>query len=113
VFWAKGLSLRGGGVLIHQFQPLLKSLIDSGKARPGFVFDKEYRIEEGQKAFREFSEQKIVKAVFRFHGERNGRGRESRSRSPKRSRSSSGSESRSRSPKRRYRKSRGHGSSPF
>jgi threonine dehydrogenase-like Zn-dependent dehydrogenase len=41
-------------------------LIDSGKAKPSFVFDREFTIDQGAEAFEQFSEHKLVKAVFRF-----------------------------------------------
>jgi len=53
-------------VPLRLYQELLKKLIESGKAKPSFVFDKEFRIEEGAKAFREFNDHKIIKAWFNF-----------------------------------------------
>jgi threonine dehydrogenase-like Zn-dependent dehydrogenase len=53
-------------VQIQLYQALLKTLIDSGKAKPSFVFDKEYDIKDAAKAYEDFSEHKIIKAVFRF-----------------------------------------------
>jgi len=53
-------------VQLRLYQELLKTLIESGKGKPSFVFDKEFRIEEGAEAFREFSDHKLIKAVFRF-----------------------------------------------
>lgn len=41
-------------------------MIESGKANPSFVFDGEYKIEDAAKAFKDFSEHKIIKAVFKF-----------------------------------------------
>ena len=51
---------------MHLYQDLLKNLIESGKAKPSFVFEKEFKIEDGAEAYREFSEHKVVKVVFRF-----------------------------------------------
>jgi len=68
----KNLSIRGGVVQIRLYQELLKKLIESGKAKPSFVFDKEFRIEDGAKAFREFSDQKIIKAWFNFERQYDG-----------------------------------------
>ncbi len=62
----KGQSIKGGPVELHLFQDLLKNLIDSGRGKPSFVFDAEYRIEQAAEAYRDFSEHKIIKAVFRF-----------------------------------------------
>ena len=41
-------------------------LIQSGKGRPNFVFDREYRIEDGAKAFEEFEGHGNVNGVIRF-----------------------------------------------
>ncbi|KAF4634040.1 hypothetical protein G7Y89_g4075 [Cudoniella acicularis] len=65
-FFLKNLSLCGGAATIHAYQELLKTSIDSGKARPSFVFEKEFRIEDAEEAYREFNDYKITKAVFRF-----------------------------------------------
>ena len=45
-------------------------MIDTGKAKPSFVFEREFRIEDGAKAYKLFNDKKILKAVFRFdnHG---------------------------------------------
>lgn len=51
---------------IHPYQDLLKKLVDSGKAKPSFVFDGEFTIDQGAEAFELFSEHKLVKAVFRL-----------------------------------------------
>ena len=64
--WLKSLSIRGGIVQIRLFQDLLKKLIESGKAKPSFVFTKEFSIDDAPEAFREFSDHKLIKAVFRF-----------------------------------------------
>lgn len=66
LIWLKGLTIKGGPVQLRLYQYLLKTLIESGKGKPSFVFDKEFRIEEGAEAFREFSDHKLIKAVFRF-----------------------------------------------
>lgn len=66
--WFKNISIRGGVVAIRLYQQLLKNLIESGRATPSFVFTHEYNIEEGVKAFEEFSNHEIIKAVFRFKG---------------------------------------------
>ena len=56
---------------IRLYQDLLKNLIESGKAKPSFIFDREFRIEEAAKAFRDFSDRKIIKAWFNFEREYN------------------------------------------
>ncbi|KAH8819315.1 putative S-glutathione dehydrogenase [Xylogone sp. PMI_703] len=61
----------GGGIglvgvwALHDAE-LLKTLIERADAKPSFVFTKEFSIEEGAKAFREFSDHEIVKGVIRF-----------------------------------------------
>lgn len=65
-FFLKSLSLKSGVVQIRLYQNLLLKLIESGKARPSFVFEKEYKIEDAPKAYQEFNEHKVTKAVFRF-----------------------------------------------
>ncbi|RFU34661.1 hypothetical protein B7463_g1593, partial [Scytalidium lignicola] len=75
-FWLKGLSIKGGVITTDLYKPtqlLLKNLIERHNAKPSFVFDKEFRIEQAAEAFREFSEHKIIKGVFRFEKDsRNG-----------------------------------------
>jgi threonine dehydrogenase-like Zn-dependent dehydrogenase len=66
IIWLKGLTVKGGPVQLRLYQELLKTLIESGKGKPSFVFDREFRIEDGAEAFREFSAHKLIKAVFRF-----------------------------------------------
>ncbi|CAG8960305.1 hypothetical protein HYFRA_00012379 [Hymenoscyphus fraxineus] len=65
-FFGKNLSMKGGPAIIRPYQELLRRMIESGKAKPSFVFSKSYDIREAQVAYRDFSEQKIIKAVFRF-----------------------------------------------
>lgn len=67
--------MKGGGAQIRLYQELLKTLIERDNAKPSFVFDKEFKIEDGFQAFREFSEHKLIKAVFRFDTPRKGRKR--------------------------------------
>ena len=71
-FWLKSINLKGGiigGEAYKQTQLLLKNLIERDGAKPSFVFDKEFSIDEAEEAFREFSDHKLVKAVFRFDKE--------------------------------------------
>ncbi|KAG9236276.1 hypothetical protein BJ875DRAFT_494319 [Amylocarpus encephaloides] len=51
-FLLKGLTMSGGVAKTHFF-----------------VFSKDYKIEDGAKAYRDFSEHRIIKAVFRFDRE--------------------------------------------
>ena len=80
-FWLKGISLKGGIIgaeAYKQTQLLLKNLIERDNAKPSFVFDKEFSIDEAEEAFREFSEHKLVKAVLRFDKEWKVNGRANR-----------------------------------
>jgi len=43
-----------------------KKFIESGQVNPGFVLNKEIRLEEAAKAYLEFSDHKFFKAVIRF-----------------------------------------------
>lgn len=76
-FWLKGLSMKGGIAPIRKFQELLKTLIERDNAKPSFVFTKEFKIEDGAKAFKEFSDHKLIKAVFRFDTPKKGLKRKS------------------------------------
>jgi len=65
-FWEKSQTMQGGTVPIRKYQLSLKKLIESGRANPGFIFDKEIRIEDAGKAYIEFSDHDFIKAVIRF-----------------------------------------------
>lgn len=65
-FWEKSQTMQGGAVPIRKYQPSLKKLIESGRANPGFIFDKEIRIEDAGKAYIEFSDHDFIKAVIHF-----------------------------------------------
>lgn len=41
-------------------------LIQSGKAKPGFIFDTEIKIGNAVEAYKQFSDRKFIKAVIRF-----------------------------------------------
>jgi hypothetical protein len=58
--------MQGGAVPIRKYQLNLKKLIKSGRANPGFIFDKEIRIEDAGEAYIEFSDYDFVKAVISF-----------------------------------------------
>jgi hypothetical protein len=51
-------------VPLRQYQPALKKLIDSGRAKPGFIFDKKLRIDGAVKAIEDFSNRKFIKAYI-------------------------------------------------
>jgi threonine dehydrogenase-like Zn-dependent dehydrogenase len=67
--WLKSQTIRSGIVPLRQYQPALKKLIESGRAKPSFVFDKELRIEDAPEAYQEFSDHDFIKSVIRFDGE--------------------------------------------
>ena len=41
-------------------------LIDAGRAKPSFVIDTEIGIDDAKKAYRDFADREIIKAVLRF-----------------------------------------------
>lgn len=47
-------------------------MINSGKAKPSFVFDAKYELEDGEEAYRDFSKHKIIKPYFRVEKRRRG-----------------------------------------
>ena len=70
--WLKSQTIRSGIVPLRQYQPALKKLIESGRAKPSFVFDKELRIEDAPEAYQEFSDHDFIKSVIRFDDGENG-----------------------------------------
>jgi threonine dehydrogenase-like Zn-dependent dehydrogenase len=67
--WLKGQSIKSGIVQLRQYQPALKRLIESGRAKPSFIFDRELRIEDAAEAYKEFSDHDFIKSVIRLDGE--------------------------------------------
>jgi threonine dehydrogenase-like Zn-dependent dehydrogenase len=65
-WWFKNLSIKGGLVSIRSLIPQLEALIDYGKAKLSFAFDKEITIEEASKVYMEFSDHNFIKAHIRF-----------------------------------------------
>ncbi|PMD58295.1 putative S-glutathione dehydrogenase, partial [Hyaloscypha bicolor E] len=61
-----------GIVQLRQYQPALKRLIESGRAKPSFIFDRELRIEDAAEAYKEFSDHDFIKSVIRLDGGENG-----------------------------------------
>ena len=45
-------------------------LIESGRAKPGFIVDKVFSIEEAPEAYRGFSEHKFQKVIFKFEAKK-------------------------------------------
>lgn len=70
--WLKSQTIRSGIVPLRQYQPALKRLIESGRAKPSFVFDRELRIEEAAEAYKEFSDHDFIKSVIRLDDGENG-----------------------------------------
>jgi threonine dehydrogenase-like Zn-dependent dehydrogenase len=67
--WLKGQSIKSGIVQLRQYQPALKRLIESGRAKPSFIFDRELWIEDAAEAYKEFSDHDFIKSVIRLDGE--------------------------------------------
>jgi threonine dehydrogenase-like Zn-dependent dehydrogenase len=67
--WVKGISLKGGVVQLRLYQDILLKLIESGRAKPSFVFSDKFRIDDAVKAYKDFSNHKLIKAVFQFPAE--------------------------------------------
>jgi threonine dehydrogenase-like Zn-dependent dehydrogenase len=65
-WWSKGQTIKGGFAQPRPFEELLKNLIERGKAKPSFVFTKEFKIGDAPQAYKEFEARKLIKAVFRF-----------------------------------------------
>lgn len=65
------MSIKGGIVPLRQYQTALKKLIESGRAKPSFIFDKELRIEEAGKAYKDFSDHDFIKSYI-THSKPNG-----------------------------------------
>jgi hypothetical protein len=48
------------------------TLIESGKAKPSFIFDRELRIEDAAEAYKEFLDHDFIKSVIRLDDGENG-----------------------------------------
>lgn len=65
--WTKSLRLES--MLLsdpNALQPTLMRLLESGRAKPGFVFSGEYAIEDAPTAYRRFDKKQELKVSFRF-----------------------------------------------
>jgi hypothetical protein len=60
-------------VPLRQYQQTLKKLIDSGRAKPSFVVDREITINEVAKAYQQFSDHDFIKAIIHLDDSENGR----------------------------------------
>ncbi len=70
--WLKGQSINPGMVPLRQYQPALKRLIKSGRAKPSFILDRELRIEDAPEAYKEFSDHDFIKSAIRLDDGENG-----------------------------------------
>lgn len=65
-FWTKGLTMQMGPVNPKLLAPTLLGLIESGRAKPGFIFTVELGIEEAMEGYTAFSEHRQVKVAIKF-----------------------------------------------
>jgi threonine dehydrogenase-like Zn-dependent dehydrogenase len=68
--WIKGLSLKGSVISATDYIPEILPMIESGRAKPSFVFSKEISIEEAQKGYERFSKHLETKVAIRFPWEK-------------------------------------------
>ncbi|KAI1138129.1 putative alcohol dehydrogenase [Hypoxylon sp. FL0543] len=65
-FFEKNLSIKGGLADVIGLNPTVLELVNSGRAKPGFVVTSEVGIEEVPEAYRRFDEKLEEKVVIRF-----------------------------------------------
>ena len=65
-FWTKNLSMQTGAVDSKVLAPMLLGLIESGRAKPSFIFTAELGIEDAMEGYTAFSEHKEIKVAFKF-----------------------------------------------
>ncbi|KAI9885978.1 MAG: mitochondrial ribosomal large subunit component [Watsoniomyces obsoletus] len=65
-FWLKGLTMEGGPVNGARLFPILRELIISGRAKPGFIVSSEISIDDAPEGYRRFSDKKETKVVLKF-----------------------------------------------
>ncbi|KAI2619526.1 putative alcohol dehydrogenase [Hypomontagnella submonticulosa] len=70
-FFSKNLSIKGGLADVLGLNPTLLQLVNSGRAKPGFVVTSEVGIEDAPEAYRRFDQQLEEKVVIRFPWESN------------------------------------------
>lgn len=70
-FFLKNLSIRSGVLDISGLSPILLQLVNSGKAKPGFVVTSKVGIEEAPQAYHRFDQKLENKVVLRFPWEDN------------------------------------------
>ncbi|KAL9060752.1 MAG: hypothetical protein Q9162_000456 [Coniocarpon cinnabarinum] len=64
--WAKSATLASGNIVPAPYQSTLLKLIESGRAKPGFVVDKAVNFDEAPEAYRMFSNHEAEKIVLKF-----------------------------------------------
>ncbi|KAG4421294.1 hypothetical protein IFR04_005596 [Cadophora malorum] len=64
--WFKGQTIRSGIVPLREYQPALLKLIQSGRAKPSFIVDREIKIDDAPETYQEFSDHDFIKSVIRF-----------------------------------------------
>lgn len=65
--WTKGISMVAGVVEMRELQPILRDLIESGRAKPSFVIDVILsNLDEAPNAYRRFEKRQIQKPVIRL-----------------------------------------------
>lgn len=65
-FWQKNLTIRGGSADTKPLAARLVELVNTGRARPGFIVSDEIRIEDAQEGYSRFSKHLETKVVIRF-----------------------------------------------
>lgn len=64
--WMKGITIASGVAEVRRYQPVLRDLIQSGRAKPSFIVSSFVGIEDVPEAYRRFSEHKETKVLVRF-----------------------------------------------
>ncbi|KAH6883877.1 hypothetical protein B0T10DRAFT_579936, partial [Thelonectria olida] len=65
-FWAKNLSLRGGGVDAKLYAAVLRDLVEIGKAHPGFIGSALIKIDQVPQYYERFRHGEEIKVFIRF-----------------------------------------------
>jgi threonine dehydrogenase-like Zn-dependent dehydrogenase len=66
LFWNKNLTIRGGGVFPAQWIPEILPLMESGRAKPSFVFSDEIGIDDVPDGYKKFDAHEATKIAIRF-----------------------------------------------
>ena len=65
--WVKSVQIGTGVVPAKKYQPFLRNLIISGKAKPSFIVSDRINIDDAPNTYREFDKRdKVVKPVIKF-----------------------------------------------